>query len=231
MFILSDGKNYVMEDPMRVGQGRYLATTSPVHATKFTYKQAKSLLKRKGKSYTWLKDYQLINESTGEQSEISSNYKGNANVYVGENDIEIDDSVIEAIVSEADSIIGLAGWDKEQLQTYKNILNAALSKYDSAISDIYHAIQKYSEDHITKPQAHKMAKLGYMVGELRVKHGKVKQCMRYVQVMQDAMTYSYGISKMKLELSRVQDGEYKGRTEYYDMAMNILNKTKESKHD
>ena len=48
MFILSDGKHYVMENPMRVGE--YLKTTSPVQAKKFTYKQARSLLQNKKKS-------------------------------------------------------------------------------------------------------------------------------------------------------------------------------------
>lgn len=225
VFILSDGKNYVMEDPMRVGQGRYLATTSPVHATRFTYKQAKSLVKRKGKHYAWLKGYQLINEVTGEKAESSLNYNGNGAVYVGENDIDIDHALIDNVVDEANSIIRLAAWDKETLQTHKNSLNAALSKYDSAISDINHAIQMYLEGNVTKPQAHKMAKLGYMIGELRVEHGKVKQCLRYVQVLQDAITYSYSVEKIKLELIRVQDVEYKGRTEYYDLALEILGKS------
>ena len=38
-FILTDGKNYVMENPMRPGD--YLSTTSPVQAKEFTFKQAR----------------------------------------------------------------------------------------------------------------------------------------------------------------------------------------------
>ena len=34
MFILTDGKNYVMENPMK--QGVYLQTTSPIQAKEFT---------------------------------------------------------------------------------------------------------------------------------------------------------------------------------------------------
>lgn len=47
MFILTDGKNYVMENPMK--QGVYLQTTSPIQAKEFTYKQARTLLNSKSK--------------------------------------------------------------------------------------------------------------------------------------------------------------------------------------
>ena len=45
MFILTDGKNYVMENEYKVGE--YLPTTSPVFAKEFTFKQARSLLQNK----------------------------------------------------------------------------------------------------------------------------------------------------------------------------------------
>lgn len=45
MFILTDGKNYVMENPMR--QGVYISTTSPIQAKEFTWRQARSLLQNK----------------------------------------------------------------------------------------------------------------------------------------------------------------------------------------
>ena len=41
MFILTDGKYYVMENPMKIGD--YIKTTSPVQAKQFTYKQARNL--------------------------------------------------------------------------------------------------------------------------------------------------------------------------------------------
>ena len=47
-FILTDGKNYVMENPMKSGD--YLSTTSPVQAKEFTFKQARSLTRNKKKS-------------------------------------------------------------------------------------------------------------------------------------------------------------------------------------
>ena len=36
MFILTDGKNYIMENPVR--QGTYISTSSPVMAKEFSFK-------------------------------------------------------------------------------------------------------------------------------------------------------------------------------------------------
>lgn len=51
---------------------------------------------------------------------------------------------------------------------------------------------------------------------------EIKQCLGYIQVMQDAITYQYSIGKIKLELSKTQHVAYKGRTKYYQLAMDIL---------
>ena len=67
-----------MENPMKVGE--YLATTSPVQAKEFTYKQARSLVQRGGKKYSWMRNYQLVDMQTGKESEQALNYKGNANI-------------------------------------------------------------------------------------------------------------------------------------------------------
>lgn len=53
MYILSDGKNYVMENPMKIGE--YLSTTSPVHAKEFSYKQARALIQSNRKKWAWMK--------------------------------------------------------------------------------------------------------------------------------------------------------------------------------
>lgn len=219
MYILTDGKNYVMENPMKIGE--YLATTSSVQAKEFTYKQARSLVQRGGKKYSWLRNYHLIDINTGNESENSLYYKGNSGVYMG--DDNFDDFLLDKICEESNSILGLAGWNKTQLITYKNLLNAELSKCDSAESDINHALEKYKRIHKgKKPQAHKVAKIGYLLDDIRDKHRKVKQCIRYVNVMSDAIDNAYTIEKMKLELSKVSDGEYKGRTQYWEIANEIL---------
>ena len=221
MFILTDGKNYVMENPMKMGD--YLSTTSPIQATEFTYKQARSLLQSKKKSLSWIKKLQMINQETGEKDN-SRNYKGNGGSYIGENNIIFNEDIIDAIYKEANSLMGLAGWSTTQLEVYERELNIGLSKYDSAISDIEHALQKYKEDnHGKKPQAHKMSKLGYMLDEVRDKRKHIKQCIRYVQVMKNAITYSYTLDKIKLELVKAKSANYQGRTEYYQKALDILN--------
>ena len=219
MYILTDGKNYVMENPMKIGE--YLATTSPVQAKEFTYKQARSLVQKGGKKYSWLRNYHLIDMDTGSESENSLYYKGNGGVYM--DDKNFDYSLLDKIYMEANSILGLAGWDKTQLITYKNMLNTELSKCDSAESDITHALERYKRIHKgKKPQAHKVAKIGYLLDDIRDKHHKIKQCIRYVSIMLDAIDRTYTIEKIKLELSKVSSGEYKGRTQYWKIANEIL---------
>ena len=221
MFILTDGKNYVMENPMQIGQ--YISTTSPIQAKEFTYKQARSLLQNKKKSLSCIKQFRMVNQETGQAYDLSSNYKGNAGCYIGDNDVEFDDSIITLIYKEAKSIIGLAGWSMNQLKTYEEMLTIGLSKYDSAEADINHALQKYKEDNNgKKPQAHKMAKIAYLLDDIRDKHKNIKQCLRYIQVMENAITYNYTIEKIKLELTKARNEDYKGRTEYYQMALDLL---------
>lgn len=221
MYILTDGKNYVMENPMRLGT--YLSTTSPVQAKLFTYKQARSLLQNKSKKLSWIKSYNMVNQDTGKENEDSKNYKGNGGVYIGNNDVDFDFSIIEKIYKETKSIIGLAGWSMTQLKTYEEELNIGLSKYDSAESDIAHALQKFKDDNPDKnPQAHKMAKIGYLLADIRDKHKNIKQCLNYVHVLEDAITYGYTIEKLKFELTKSKHAEYKGRTEYYEMALELL---------
>lgn len=180
-------------------------------------------MQNRNKKLGWIKNFAIYNDETGELAKTSVNYNGNGNVFVGENDFDFDYSVLDVITCETNSIIGLAGWSMTQLKTYEEMLNNELSKIDSADSDIRHALEKYKEDNNGKnAQAHKMAKIGYLLGEIRDKHKCIKQNLRYIQVMQDAIEQKYTIEKLKLELVKAKSGEYKGRTEYYQMALNIL---------
>lgn len=222
MFILTDGKNYVMENPYK--NGIYISTTSSVMAKEFSYKQARAVLNSKSKRMKWISNYYMVNKNTGQVATTSELYNGNGNAYVGENDIEFDESIITQIYGEAEIMTGLAGWSMVQLKAYEEELRKALSKYDSAESDIKHALEKYKKDNDGKnPQAHKAAKISYLLGDIREKHRKIKMCMRYIQVFKNAITQNYTIEKIKLELEHAQKGEYKGRTEYYGIALGILN--------
>ena len=110
-----------------------------------------------------------------------------------------------------------------QLQTFKEELNVGLSKYDSAESDIVHALQKYKEDNNgKKAQAHKMAKIAYLLDEIREKHENIKQCLDYIEVFEAAITHRYTLEKLKLEIAKAKHVEYKGRTEYYQKALEML---------
>lgn len=221
MYILTDGKNYVMENPMK--EGEYLQTTSPVQAKEFTFKRAKTLLNNRTKKMSWIKTFYMVNQETQIADKRAKYTKGNGGAYLDSNSIDFDYSIIEKIYAETKSIIGLAGWSMTQLKTYEEELNKGLSKYDSAESDIEHALQKYKEDNNgKKPQAHKMAKVGYLLDDIRDKRKHVKQCQRYIKVFEDAITYNYTIEKIKLELTKAKSTDYKGRTEYYQMALDLL---------
>ena len=222
MYILTDGKNYVMKDDQ--GKRPYIPTTSPNFAKEFTFKEAQTLLRHHSKGMAWIRNYYMVKTDTNEKSNIPPTYKGNGGVYIGDNDIDFDTSIIDKIFCESNSIMHLYGWSLTQLKTYEEQLNRALSKYDSAESDIDHALQKYKEDNDgKKPQAHKMAKVGYLLDEVRDIRKKVKQSIHYVQVMENAATSAYSLEKLKLELEKAKHVEYKGRTEYYQKALDLLN--------
>lgn len=223
MYVITDGKNYVIKNPMQ--PSKYMLSTSSAMAMKFEYKQAKSLLQNPRGTIRHIKNdgYYMVEIETGKVDKKSVYYKGNGGVFIGNNDIDFDENMIIDIFKETKTILGLAGWDMQQLETYRNKLNVELSKCDSGESDIVHALQKYKKDNEgKKPQAHKVAKLGYLLDEVRDKHEKIKQCLSYIKVMQDAITYKYDIEKLKLELSKAQYVEYQGRTEYWKLALEIL---------
>ena len=53
-----------MDDPFH--PGRIMYTTSPVKAKKFTYKQARTLLNTNRKKLSWLQNYNMVDDSSGE---------------------------------------------------------------------------------------------------------------------------------------------------------------------
>lgn len=221
MFVLTDGKNYIMENPMK--EGVYISTSSSAMAKKFSFKHARTVLNNRSKKMSWIKDYYMLDLDTGKVANTSKNYKGNDGVYIGENDIEFDESIIEKICNETDRITNLSGWNMNQLKLYEEELRRGLSECDSAESDIKHALQKYENDNNgKKPQAHKAAKIGYLLFDLRKKHENIKQCLKYISIMENAISNSYTIEKTKLELAKAKYVEYKGRTEYYQMALDLL---------
>lgn len=155
MYILTDGKNYVMDDPIH--PGRVMYSTSPVNAKKFTFKQARALLNNKSKKLSWIRSFNMVDDSSGEKiAEQEVRSRSNKGVFVGKNDIDFDVSILDQIMQETNNLLGIAGWNMAQLTTYQNMLSTALSKYDSAEADIEHALQTYKEESGgKKPQAHK----------------------------------------------------------------------------
>lgn len=213
MFILTNGKNYVMENPMQVGQ--YISTTSPVQAKEFTYKQVRSLLNNKKKSLGWVKQFHMVNQETG-QTETEIPKYSNEGVFCGDKEFEFDEDIIEFIKKEVSSIIGLAAWDVNQLNTYLAMLNQSVQFYDSAISDIKHArLDK-------RPPAHIRTKIDGIANELEEKRRDVKQTRNYIEILIKAIKERWSIGKIKAELSKAKYVPYKGRTKYYQMVEDLL---------
>ena len=213
MFILTDGKNYVMENPMKIGE--YMSTTSIIQAKEFTYKQARSLLQNKKKSLSWIKSYNMVNQKTG-QIETGIPKYSNEGIFCGDKDFEFDESIIDTIKQEVNSIIGLAAWDINQLNTYIAMLNQGVQFYDSAIQDIKHArLDK-------RPPAHIRTKIDGIMNELEEKRRDAKQTRSYVDILIKAIKEQWAIGKIKAELSKAKYVPYKGRTRYYEMVKNLL---------
>lgn len=213
MYILTDGKNYVAENPLQVG--KYLSSTSPIQATEFTYKQARSLLQNKKSSLAWIRAYHMVNTETNEK-ETNINYYSKADIFCNEKEFIFDESILDIIKAEVSSIIGLAAWDINQLNTYKSMLNQGLSFYDSAISDIRHArLDK-------RPPAHIRTKIDGISNELEEKRRDIKRTMNYIGILIRAIEQQWTIGKIKAELSNASYAPYKGRTRYYDMVLELL---------
>lgn len=213
MFILTDGKNYVMENPMK--QGVYISTTSPIQAKQFTYKQARSLLQNKKKSLSWIKSYHMVNQESG-QVETDIPRFSNEGIFCGDKEFEFDESIIDTIKQEVNSIIGLAAWDINQLNTYIAILNQGVQFYDNAIQDIKHArLDK-------RPPAHIRTKIDGIMNEMEEKRRDAKQIRNYVDILIKAIKEQWSIGKIKTALSKAKYVSYKGRTRYYEMVEKLL---------
>ena len=213
MFILTDGKNYVMENPMKVGE--YLSTTSPLQAKDFTYKQARSLLQNKKKPLSWIKSMHMVNTETGKTEENIPKYS-NEGVFCGDKDFEFDDSIIDTIKQEVNSILGLAAWDINQLNTYVAMLNQGVQYYDNAIQDIKHVrLDK-------RPPAHIRTKIDGIMNELEEKRRDIKQARNFTEILIKAIKEQWAIGKIKAELSKAKYVPYKGRTKYYEIVEDLL---------
>lgn len=110
LYILTDGKNYVMDDPIH--PGRVMYSTSPVNAKKFTFKQARALLNNKSKKLSWIRSFNMVDDSSGEKiAEQEVRSRSNKGIFVGKNDIDFDVSILDQIMQETNNLLGIAGWN------------------------------------------------------------------------------------------------------------------------
>lgn len=221
-YFLVSGNRYVYENSKRPGD--YLLTDEISFAKQFSYKQAKSLVQRGKNKTAWMRNCQLVDVENGSTCKQSLNYQGNAGAFIGENDVILDTKIVEEIERETKKIMEISGWDSKKISTYKDQLEIALSKTDSEISDITHALEEYLRQHDGKrPPAHKIAKITYLLIDVLTRRRNIKECREKISTMLDANTYKYDLAKLKNELRKLQHVEYRGRTETYSVATKILN--------
>lgn len=211
MYIMSNGKEYVMRDPMN--QGRYLHTTSSVQASQFTYKQARQILQSKKAALRWVKNYKIIDLETKQEEDLKLS---NECVYTEESSHDFDLSAIDSIGNEVKLLMEFSCYDCMELNKMKASLNQALSYYDSAISDVHHARMNH------KPPAHVRTKIDGMLNTLQEKRRDIKQTMAKIDILVESQKDGWSNSKTKAALEKVSGSPYKGRTEYYDKAMRLL---------
>lgn len=221
MFLLYDGKKYVKESAK---SGEYIGTDCINSAKKFTYQQALNCIRLKRHRKSWIKNCKIIDEKTEEIINSDSlYYQGKSGIHTGETINFFDESIIMEITEEVDKIKRISGWNIDKLNEYEDKLKGGLSYYDSAESDVVHLLEKYELDHGGKKlPANKSAIIGYEISEIRKKHSVIKQCMRYIRVLKDSITYKSSMDKVKNDLELATNKEYKGRTDYYDRLKNVI---------
>ena len=122
----------------------------------------------------------------------------------------------EEIKQEVTSIIGLAAWDINQLNTYLAMLNQGVQFYDNAIQDVKHArLDK-------RPPAHVRTKIDGIANELEEKRRDIKQTRSYINILIRAINEQWTVGKIKAELSKAKYVPYKGRTKYFDVIEELL---------
>ena len=108
------------------------------------------------------------------------------------------------------------------LSSYEAKLKVGLSKYDSALSDVEHAMQEYVRKNGKNPSASKAAKLTYLMIDVRSKRSDIKEALRFIHVMQDGITKRQPLPELKTNMEREVTAEYRGRTDYFRRANEIL---------
>lgn len=112
-YIITNGKYWVIENPIRPGE--YMESTKSSNAKQFTFKQAKNLLNARSKKLGWIRNgYSMVGED-GNKPTVSPKAKGNGGVFLNENDIVVDLNLLDQIEDECTKFLSLAAWDESEL--------------------------------------------------------------------------------------------------------------------
>lgn len=216
-YIITDGKSYVMKNPMN--NSKYIATTSTAMAELFTFKQARSLINSKQKSIAWIKSYHMLEIDSGTTIDPAQ-AKAQAEELCVDGDFIFDENILDDICSEVESVLGLAAYEINELTLKSAILVRSLSYCDEALSDIYHS---YIDEELKIPAPEKSI-IQKMEIEYVLRRKRVKQTMSYVDVMIMALENNWTLPKLKCEIAKAKYVPYKGRTKVYSQIRQLLKK-------
>jgi len=207
-YLITNGNNYVYKE-----DNNYKVAKSASLADTFPYKQALGILNNSlPKS---MKNYHLEEYSTGTVIDIHKQ-KEEVKKLIENKRITFDESIIKRIIMEANSIIGLVAFSQSELIENRVVMNKVLSFYDMGISDITHIVGK------AKPPAHVRTIIYGIQQDIIDKREDVKQTIQYIDVMIQAHTDDWNMTRLQKELSAVKYVPYKGRTYIYDEIMELL---------
>ena len=200
MYILTNGTEYVMENPYK--EGRFMRTT----------------LK---KALQWAKDYKMVDVNTGESKSVPLSKAG---IFLGKYKSEYDPELIEKVSKEVESVLAVPRWDSDHLKAIHNTLKEQEQYTESAISDVYHARMD------RRPPAHIRTKIDGLLNDLYEKRRDIKRSLVYVETMTEGNNDGWSLSRLQDELRKITDSYkvYRGRTDYYNAALKILDGVKES---
>lgn len=216
-YIISNGTSYVMKNPMNAN--KYISTTSSSMAGIFTFKQARALINNNQKSIAWIRDYHMVEIDSGTTVD-PARAKMEAEELFVEGEFSFDDTLLDNIVVEVESLLGLAAYEINELIAQNAILNQALSYCDLVLSDITHLYT----DPLLKISAPQRSIIQKMEIDYQLKRKAIKQTRSYVDVMTMALENNWNLPKLKSELSKAKYVPYRGRTKIYDEIRLLIGK-------
>lgn len=215
MFILTDGSFYLKSGDSKRD---YLTTRNIDDAIKVTKREANNILAKKSK-INWLGRYYYVNILDLDKEDMIENADDKAvNNNQTERGFHFDEDIIKDISNMVQAVTNIS-FNKEKLNTYKNTLTKAEEYYTDASCDISHIMRDKPD--VLPAIKIKLWELGE---EICYKRKNIKQALTQVGIILESINSNWNLYGLQKKLQPTTNWDtYKGRTEYYDIALNICN--------